>query len=93
MIILPIPKECEYKEGVYILPDKTGAACDSKRVLNYLSEFMRIEGDNEGISFEINSELENEEYTLEITENAVYISGGDEEALFRASQTLKQIVL
>ena len=93
MIILPIPKECEYKEGVYILPDKAGAACDSKRVLNYLSEFMCMEGDNEGISFEISSELENEEYTLEITENAVYISGGDEEALFRASQTLKQIVL
>ncbi len=39
----------------------------------------------------INSSLENEEYTLSITNESINIEGGSEKAVFFAKQTLKQI--
>ena len=80
MILLPIPKEVEYKEGAYILSEKMNVSCSSERVINYLSDFIVAQNNGE-ISFKLNGELENEEYTLEISESLINIEGGSEEAL------------
>lgn len=95
MILLPIPKECNYKESVYVIPGKMGVSCESARVLNYVSKFADVCAldENSAIIFRIDTALEGEEYTIEITENKIEITGGDEEALYRAAQTLKQIML
>ena len=93
MILLPIPKSCEYKEGKYILPERMSVSSKSEKVYRYISKVYEIFSAEKGdISFEVCKELESEEYVLEITEKAIEIKGGDEEALFRGAQTLKQII-
>ena len=95
MILLPIPKQCEEKEGSLTLASKFGVNCESARVSKYLYSFIEVgeEKENTQIVFSLNSDFECEEYELKVTEESISISGGDEEALFRGAQTLKQIIL
>ena len=95
MIIFPFPKEYNFKEEYYTLPERPSILCPSKKVLRYISEFMCSEpsqGDAD-IKFELDEALKKEEYKITMSENDIIIRGGDEEALFRGAQTLKQIVL
>ena len=95
MILLPIPKQYEEKEGSLILTSKFSVNCESARVSNYLNSFIEVseEKENTQIVFSLNPDFECEEYELKVTENSIDIAGGDEEALFRGAQTIKQIIL
>ena len=96
MLLFPVPKECEYKEGSYKLTKKLNINCDSERVKKYLNAFIttcECENEKENIIFEISEKNENDEYSLEISGDGIYICGKDEEALFMAATTLKQIIL
>ncbi len=95
MILLPIPKQYEEKEGSLILTSKFSVNCESARVYNYLNSFIEVseEKENTQIVFSLNPDFECEEYELKVTENSIDIAGGDEEALFRGAQTIKQIIL
>ncbi len=94
MILLPIPKKCEFKESKYVLSEKPKVFSESEKVFNYVSQFYEVVSAEKGdISFKLCKELEKEEYILEVSEASIEIKGGDEEALFRGAQTLKQIIL
>ena len=87
MILLPIPKQYEEKEGSLILTSKFSVNCESARVSNYLNSFIEVseEKENTQIIFSLNPDFECEEYELKVTENSIDITGGDEEALFRGA--------
>jgi len=95
MLILPIPRKCEYKEGNYKLPEKVTVFCENEKVRRYLSAFFNVCSfeKNADIEFKTASGLKEEEYKLKITEEKITIEGGSDMALFRGAATLKQIIL
>lgn len=96
MILLPIPKMCEYKEETFLIPDNLRITCKSEKTKKYISQFLgdfKLVEDSSDITFKICKDLKNEEHIINISSEGIDVVGGSEEALFRASATLKQIIL
>ena len=96
MILLPIPREINYDNEKYTLPEKISVLCESEKVKNYIKGFLKeyeLSETKADIEFKISADLKDEEYTLEISGVGIYICGGSEKALFYAAATLKQIIL
>ena len=103
--VLPIPKKYELKTGTFDLTNGAVSVADDldvrvvkaavklKDVLSQkTASYHLFTRGNGNITIAKNAELSSEEYTLEITENAIRIVGGDDAGCFYGIGTLLQIL-
>lgn len=93
MNILPTPQKIEYLDEEYVFSDNY--KFDDKgfsKCAEYLKRFVVLNADSDDeINCIISGDLKPEEYILDINDN-ITISAMDEEGIFRALSTLKQLV-
>ncbi|MBQ9138228.1 MAG: beta-N-acetylhexosaminidase [Alistipes sp.] len=105
-VIVPRPLSCEAIEGSFALTPKTTIratlpslvptgevfAADLEVVLGNKLVVKKSSAKKGAINLALNSALASEEYTLKITADGVWITGGSERAVFYGLQSLRQIV-
>lgn len=93
MNIIPQPRETEIIQGEYIFKGKYFVDKNKfPKVYKYLKVFTDISDDAEKIVFNLDNKLKREEYILLIDEY-ISITARDEEGIFRAVSTLKQLAV
>lgn len=91
MNIIPQPRETEALQGKYVFKEKYFVDKNEfPKVYKYLNVFTDISDDAEKIVFNLDNKLKREEYILLIDEY-ISITARDEEGIFRAVSTLKQL--
>ncbi len=91
MNILPEPREREILQGKYNIKKEYNFEDDNfPRVYKYLSTFVKLSKTGERILCRLDANLKREEYVL-LIEDSIWITARDEEGVFRAITTLKQL--
>ncbi len=101
--IIPNPLLVEGGIGLFIFSESTAFKTSSDSLLNVTERFatelrrstglaLPVSTSKGNIGVSINQDLGAESYTLEITEGAILVQGGDEAGIFYAFQSLRQLL-